>query len=167
MVELGYLHGNGELLKRAEFDSKKQAIAEYRLSLLNKKPKPLLGAGKQLAGHPLLQVCGRGGCLASRGCAHSGQGLGQELAEEYGGVQREMAHPNSDSSQRPHPNVQAIAERELAIRDGSLATIIFIRVYNSRGQEVSGYIDLGHRCGQQSRASWQQHNLGATLSTAC
>lgn len=31
------------------------------------------------------------------------------------------------------------------MRNGKLATIIFIRDRNARGQEVSGYIDYGHR----------------------
>lgn len=31
------------------------------------------------------------------------------------------------------------------MRNGKLATIIFIRDRNGRGQEVSGYIDYGHR----------------------
>lgn len=31
------------------------------------------------------------------------------------------------------------------MRNGKLATIIFIRDVNSRGHEVSGYIDYGHR----------------------
>jgi hypothetical protein len=65
VVELGFLHGNGELLKRTEFDAKKQAIADYRVSLLNKKPRPLLGTGKQLAGHPLLQVRRKLSCIES------------------------------------------------------------------------------------------------------
>ena len=41
--------------------------------------------------------------------------------------------------------MQALAEREELVRSGKLTTIIFIRDYNSKGQEVSGYIDLAHR----------------------
>lgn len=40
---------------------------------------------------------------------------------------------------------QALAEREELVRSGKLTTIIFIRDFNSKGQEVSGYIDLAHR----------------------
>lgn len=40
---------------------------------------------------------------------------------------------------------QALKDREDAVRSGRLTTIIFIRDHNSRHQEVSGYIDFGHR----------------------
>ncbi len=42
--------------------------------------------------------------------------------------------------------LQALAEREDAVRDGRLQTVIFVRTANAEGQEVSGYIDFGHRC---------------------
>ena len=41
--------------------------------------------------------------------------------------------------------LQAIANREELVRTGKLTTIIFIRDYNSKGQEISGYIDLAQR----------------------
>lgn len=44
-----------------------------------------------------------------------------------------------------NPIYQALQQREEAVRNGKLATIVFIRDYNSKGQEVSGYIDYGHR----------------------
>ena len=56
VVELGFIHGNGDLLKRDEYLAKQRAIADYRQSLLNKGPKPLLGAGKDVKGSPLLKV---------------------------------------------------------------------------------------------------------------
>jgi hypothetical protein len=33
----------------------------------------------------------------------------------------------------------------VSTRTGKLTTIIFLRDYNTKGQEVSGYIDLAHR----------------------
>jgi len=39
----------------------------------------------------------------------------------------------------------ALAQREEANRSGKMTTIIFIRDKNSRGQEISGYIDYAHR----------------------
>uniref|UniRef100_UPI00398E4E73 cilia- and flagella-associated protein 299 n=1 Tax=Pristiophorus japonicus TaxID=55135 RepID=UPI00398E4E73 len=39
----------------------------------------------------------------------------------------------------------ALAEREDANRSGKMTSIIFIRDYNSHGQEISGYIDYSHR----------------------
>ncbi|CAM5106791.1 unnamed protein product [Eretmochelys imbricata] len=41
--------------------------------------------------------------------------------------------------------LKALAEREEANRNGKMASIIFIRDRNSRGQEVSAYIDYAHR----------------------
>ena len=38
-----------------------------------------------------------------------------------------------------------MAQREELVRTGKLTTILFIRDFNSKGQEVSGYIDLAHR----------------------
>jgi hypothetical protein len=43
------------------------------------------------------------------------------------------------------PLLQALAAREDMVRAGKLAVVIFIRDTNHRGQEVSGYIDYGHR----------------------
>ncbi|XP_029456057.1 cilia- and flagella-associated protein 299 isoform X2 [Rhinatrema bivittatum] len=41
--------------------------------------------------------------------------------------------------------LKALAEREEANRNGKMTSIIFIRDRNSRGQELSGYIDYAHR----------------------
>ena len=41
--------------------------------------------------------------------------------------------------------LQALADRERAVREGRLATIIFLRVHNSGGQESSAFIDYGAR----------------------
>lgn len=43
------------------------------------------------------------------------------------------------------PLLKALAEREELIRSGKLTSIIFIRDYNKKGQEISGYIDFAHR----------------------
>ena len=41
--------------------------------------------------------------------------------------------------------MQALADRETAVREGRLATIVFIRARNSRGQETSAFVDYGER----------------------
>lgn len=51
-------------------------------------------------------------------------------------------HP---SELREYPVLQALAEREEAIRNGKLTSILFIRDVNRRNQEISGYIDVAHR----------------------
>uniref|UniRef100_A0A4W3HHL0 Cilia- and flagella-associated protein 299 n=1 Tax=Callorhinchus milii TaxID=7868 RepID=A0A4W3HHL0_CALMI len=38
-----------------------------------------------------------------------------------------------------------LAQREEPNRVGKMTSVIFIRDYNSRGQEISGYIDFAHR----------------------
>ncbi|MEW5305651.1 MAG: hypothetical protein WDW36_008177 [Sanguina aurantia] len=93
LVELG-IRGNGEVIKREEFEQRKEAADQARQARLNKKPKKLASQGKQVEEFPLLQ---------------------------------------------------ALKDREEAVRNGKLTTIIFIRDTNSKGQEVSGYIDFGHR----------------------
>ena len=43
------------------------------------------------------------------------------------------------------PLLQALAAREELVRNGKLTCILFIRDFNPKGQEISGYIDLAHR----------------------
>lgn len=54
-----------------------------------------------------------------------------------------LAHEGKDLAN--FPLLQALAEREKAVREGRLAVIIFIRDRNQKGQEISGYIDFAHR----------------------
>ena len=93
LVELGY-RGSGEILRRNEFELRKEAIEKAKMQKLQKQPKTLASAGKVVADAPLLQ---------------------------------------------------ALSQREEAVRGGKLTTIIFIRDMNAKGQEVSGYIDFAHR----------------------
>jgi hypothetical protein len=51
------LRGSGEVIKREQFEKRKAAAASARNSRLNKRPKKLASQGKDLSGHPLLQVC--------------------------------------------------------------------------------------------------------------
>ena len=43
------------------------------------------------------------------------------------------------------PLLQALAAREELVRNGKLTCSLFIRDFNPKGQEISGYIDLAHR----------------------
>eukprot|EP01029_Cantina_marsupialis_P019328 TRINITY_DN44922_c0_g4_i1.p1 TRINITY_DN44922_c0_g4~~TRINITY_DN44922_c0_g4_i1.p1 ORF type:complete len:231 (+),score=33.40 TRINITY_DN44922_c0_g4_i1:83-775(+) len=43
------------------------------------------------------------------------------------------------------PVLQALANREELVRNGKLTSIVFIRDKNTRGQEVSAYVDYAHR----------------------
>jgi len=91
LVELGY-RGNGEPIKREEFEARKEAFEALRLARKTIS-KPLSSAGKDI----------------------------QE------------------------PLLKALAQREDANRTGKIVTIAFIRDKNSRGQEISGYIDYASR----------------------
>ena len=94
LVELGY-RGSGETLKREEFESRKRAAENARLSKQRNAGKiRLASAGLDLSNFPFLQ---------------------------------------------------ALSDREEMVRSGKLTTIIFIRDFNRKGQEVSGYIDYAHR----------------------
>ena len=91
LVELGY-RGSGEVLKREEFLSRKQAAEASRLSKRSQQ-KTLSSSGKTIT----------------------------------------------------DPFLQALAQREEANRSGKMTTIVFIRDQNSKGQEISGYIDFAQR----------------------
>ena len=92
LVELGY-RGSGEVIKRDEFEARKEAAALSKLSSRDQKTE-LCHVGKSLKGSVFLE---------------------------------------------------ALAEREEANRSGRMTTIIFIRDINSKGQEISGYIDYAYR----------------------
>ena len=49
--------GTGDILKREEFEVRKEAAEAARRQKLHNKPKKLASAGKDLTGCPLLQVC--------------------------------------------------------------------------------------------------------------
>eukprot|EP00292_Cryptomonas_paramecium_P014076 CAMPEP_0113693594 /NCGR_PEP_ID=MMETSP0038_2-20120614/19749_1 /TAXON_ID=2898 /ORGANISM="Cryptomonas paramecium" /LENGTH=235 /DNA_ID=CAMNT_0000615679 /DNA_START=6 /DNA_END=713 /DNA_ORIENTATION=+ /assembly_acc=CAM_ASM_000170 len=52
---------------------------------------------------------------------------------------------SADKDLAHFPFLHNLAEREDLVRNGKLTSIIFIRDKNSKGQEVSGYIDYAHR----------------------
>ncbi|KAF7257531.1 hypothetical protein EG68_04258 [Paragonimus skrjabini miyazakii] len=81
------------------------------------------------------------------------------------------------------PVARALASREDANRTGKMSTIIFIRDLNTRGQEISGYIDYAYRLktedftqyftekkkllprpGDLSFYNWETQNVVATSS---
>lgn len=43
------------------------------------------------------------------------------------------------------PFLKWLADREASVRNGEKSVIIFIRDFDAKGNEVSGYIDYGHR----------------------
>lgn len=58
-------------------------------------------------------------------------------------AKKELASRDKDLTDQPV--LQELASREELIQTGKLTTIIFLRALNAKGQEVSGYIDLGAR----------------------
>ena len=53
------IRGNGEVIRREEFEQRKAAAEAVRQARLNRRPKKLASQGTDLEGCPLLQV---GGC---------------------------------------------------------------------------------------------------------
>jgi hypothetical protein len=123
LVVLGRrVRGNGEVVKREEFEQRKEAAETARQARLNKKPKRLASQGKSVEEFPLLQV--------------------RPAARE----ERAPLHAHMQATHKRYlACMQALKDREEAVRNGKLTTIIFIRDKNAKGQEVSGYIDYGHR----------------------
>lgn len=56
---------------------------------------------------------------------------------------KELASAQKDLTDFPF--LRNLAAREGLVGSGKLSTIIFIRDKNAKGQEISGYIDYGHR----------------------
>lgn len=63
-VLLSRIRGNGEVIKREEFEQRKEAADQARQARLNKKPRKLASQGKQVEEFPLLQVSH---CIAHEG----------------------------------------------------------------------------------------------------
>lgn len=61
------IRGNGEVIRREEFEQRKAAAEAVRQARLNRRPKKLASQGKDLGGCPLLQVGLGYVCL---GCRH-------------------------------------------------------------------------------------------------
>jgi hypothetical protein len=57
-THLHSIRGNGEVIKRQEFEQRKAAAEAARAARLQRKPQKLASQGKDLEGRPLLQVCG-------------------------------------------------------------------------------------------------------------
>ncbi len=84
---------------------------------------------------------------------------GEVLSREEFGARREAAEQARKAKLQNAPKVLASAQKDLTsfpflrhlaareelVRHGKLSVIIFIRDTNSKGQEISGYIDYGHR----------------------
>jgi len=66
-----------------------------------------------------------------------------ERSNQKSSMPKQLASLDRDLSE--YPFLQALANREELVRTGKLTTIVFVRDFNGKGQEVSGYIDLAHR----------------------
>jgi hypothetical protein len=73
------IRGNGEVIKREEFEQRKEASEQARQARLNKKPKKLASQGKHVEEFPLLQVRGRL-CESAPWIVHVLGGLPQGVA---------------------------------------------------------------------------------------
>lgn len=67
----------------------------------------------------------------------------RERSTQKANVPKQLASASRDLSHSPF--LHALASREELVRSGKLTSIIFVRDFNAKGQEVSAYIDYGHR----------------------
>ena len=72
----------------------------------------------------------------------------RERSTQKTNVPRQLASAGKDLSQKPF--LMALALREEMVRNGKTTSIIFIRDRNSKGQEVSAYIDYAFRLKQEN-----------------
>jgi hypothetical protein len=141
------IRGNGEVIKREEFEQRKAAAEAAREARLNQRPKKLISQGKDLEGCPLLQARRRWGAGDGLLCARmqSSRVFSDVCKSASSAPQTTSAAagcPNAGPQPRlrraPPPPPQALSDREEAVRNGKLVTIVFIRDRNARGQEVGG-----------------------------
>ncbi len=67
------IRGNGEVIKRVEFEQRKAASEAARLARMNKKPKRLASHGRDVEDFPMLQVrnsSGYSSCMDGLGNVH-------------------------------------------------------------------------------------------------
>eukprot|EP00798_Chlamydomonas_sp_ICE-L_P021954 gene21954-29002_t len=121
LVELG-IRGNGEVIKREEFERRKEAAEAARQARLNKKPKKLASQGKNVEEFPLLQNQKN---QEVSGYVDFGHRLKSENMEAYfERKKRLMPRPNDlsfynwetqMSTSNPTPNFQVIADNEAGL----------------------------------------------------
>lgn len=67
----------------------------------------------------------------------------RERGTQKANVPKALASSSKDVGENPF--LAALASREALVRNGKLTSIIFIRTTNTKGQQVSAYIDYAHR----------------------
>ncbi|CAN0211622.1 unnamed protein product [Scytosiphon promiscuus] len=67
----------------------------------------------------------------------------RERSTQKTNAPKQLSSSGKDLSMSPF--LLALGNREELVRNGKLTSIIFVRDVNSKGQEVSGYIDYAHR----------------------
>ena len=126
LVELGY-RGSGETLKREEFEARKKAAEEAKASKCVDPP-----------------MCSKHHWIfGPTRCASTMVLITPMLPGRLRNAPKKLASADKDLSHFPF--LHNLAEREDLVRNGKLTSIIFVRDKNSKGQEVSGYIDYAHR----------------------
>lgn len=93
------------------------------------------------------------GCRKGEVLSRDEFGTRREAAEQAKKAKLQNAPKILASAQKDltaYPFLRHLAAREELVRHGKLSVIIFIRDRNSKGQEISGYIDYGHRLRQEN-----------------
>lgn len=68
-----------------------------------------------------------------------------QRAAKFRNTPKSLTHAGLEAEYRDFPLLVQLAQREELVLLGKLATIIFIRTRNRKGQEISGFIDYAHR----------------------
>jgi hypothetical protein len=87
--------------------------------------------------------CRKGEVLLREEFAARREAANQAKKDRLQNNPKELASAQRDLTN--FPLLRHLACREELVRNGKLSTIIFIRDKNAKGQEISGYIDYGHR----------------------
>lgn len=76
------IRGNGEVIKREEFDQRKAAAEAARLARLQRKPQKLASQGKHVGDCPLLQVKTTGCACKCAAASPGGAAFAEEIAKQ-------------------------------------------------------------------------------------
>ncbi|EER11233.1 conserved hypothetical protein [Perkinsus marinus ATCC 50983] len=125
-----------------EFFDKYGSYEDYLDAQITEKDTFYLG-GTKLARQLVELGCRRGDVMSRDEFNEKREAAEREKRRQLQGMVKVLASANKDLT--AFPTLRHLAAREEMARSGKISCIIFIRDKNSKGQEISGYIDYGHR----------------------
>ncbi|KAF4675445.1 hypothetical protein FOL47_007753 [Perkinsus chesapeaki] len=131
-----------ESLDSEEFFEKYPTYEDYLDAQITAKDTFYLG-GSDLARQLVELGCRRGEVLSREEFKEKRETAEREQRRRLQSMVKVLASADKDLT--AFPMLRHLAAREEMARNGKIASIIFIRDRNAKGQEISGYIDYGHR----------------------